>query len=320
MPIIRTLHNKENPYVQINKKALWDSDLSFEAKGLWAQLLSRPNNWTVSVSELCKACKCSDKPIYRIFKELIEKGYAHRRQLNVKGKFQSFEMYVFEFKVTPEEIKEMFADIKEILPLPPNPGSGYGYTNKTNTTKTPPPSSFRSSSSGHFVCEESSLHSDRVAPQGAPGASPGVSAAEESSLRSKGKEKGSYGEHGFVRLSLEEYAKAIAKYGAKAVEEEIESLDLWLGRGKAKGERNHYLTLLTFLRKRPQDACHEMVEEKNRALARYVKDFLGEAGKGIRFFKDAMYSAERGDSLKLNLPNETFKEILFKWYEIKETT
>jgi len=109
MSIVRTLHNKENPYVQINRKALWDPDLSLEAVGLWSRLLSRPDDWEVSVTELSKSCNTSTKQIYRLLNDLIKCGYAWRQQGRKKdGDFGKYETYVFEFKVSPDEIKEMF--------------------------------------------------------------------------------------------------------------------------------------------------------------------------------------------------------------------
>jgi hypothetical protein len=133
MAVIRTYHNKENPYVQINKQALWDENLSLEAVGLWARLLSRPDDWTFKVSEIAKSCSCSKERIYRILNELIDNGYAARYQANDKGKFQSFETYVFEFKTSKEEIQKM-------LPQPgfPDtviPGSGNPVTTNKDPTK-----------------------------------------------------------------------------------------------------------------------------------------------------------------------------------------
>ena len=54
MSIIRTFHNKENPYVCLNKKALWDENLSLKAIGLWSRCLSRPTNWIFSLAEMVK--------------------------------------------------------------------------------------------------------------------------------------------------------------------------------------------------------------------------------------------------------------------------
>ena len=56
MSILRVKHDKKNPYVMINREALWDKDLSLQAIGLWARLLSRPDDWKIYVSELAQSC------------------------------------------------------------------------------------------------------------------------------------------------------------------------------------------------------------------------------------------------------------------------
>lgn len=128
MSTIRTFHNKENPYVQINKKSLWDPELSLEAIGLWSRLLSRPDDWVVSVKELTKSCHCGKDRINRIINELVSKGYAHRIQTrkespnsqSKKHLYSSYETYVFESKMSKDEIKKMFTET--CFPAPINPG------------------------------------------------------------------------------------------------------------------------------------------------------------------------------------------------------
>lgn len=106
MSIIRVSHSKENPYVIINKKALWDKNLSLEAVGLWARLLSRPDNWQIDVLELCRSCDCGETKMYRLVNELIDNGYAYRYQLKGRGsKFTGCEYVIFETKKTLEEIQ-----------------------------------------------------------------------------------------------------------------------------------------------------------------------------------------------------------------------
>lgn len=109
MAIIRTLHDKENPYVIINKKSLWDDRLSIEAVGILARLLSRPNNWKVSATELAKSCKCGIKKIYNILNELIEFGYCFTHQEAKKGQkgFGKYEYYILEESKTIHEIEEI---------------------------------------------------------------------------------------------------------------------------------------------------------------------------------------------------------------------
>lgn len=135
MSIVRTVHNKENPYAQINKKALWDKDLSLEAVGLWARLLSRPDDWRVSVTELSKSCGCSVKKIYRILNELVDHGYACRFQAKEEeGKFAPFETIVFETKKPKQQIEKMFPLTQKRLSG--KPLSANRATTKTNLPKT----------------------------------------------------------------------------------------------------------------------------------------------------------------------------------------
>lgn len=109
MSIIRTQHDKENPYTILNKTSLWDSDLSLEAVGLWARLMSRPDNWKVHTSELCKSCLSGKDRIQRLLRELVGAGFAFRyRPQNESGQFENWETVVFETKKSEEEIKKIF--------------------------------------------------------------------------------------------------------------------------------------------------------------------------------------------------------------------
>ncbi len=102
MSIIRTEHNKNNPYVIINKSALEDKELSWSAKGLWSYLISRPDDWHVSVAHLSTIYNDKgggEKAIYTILNELIDKGYCTRKQeTGDKGQFGKYDYTIFEFK------------------------------------------------------------------------------------------------------------------------------------------------------------------------------------------------------------------------------
>ena len=109
MTIVRIKHTKENPYVVLDKKALWDKNLSLDAVGLWARLLSRPDDWQIYVTELCASCDCGETKMYRILSELIDNGYAYRHHSKKKdGKFSVYEYFVFETKTSLEQIKIIF--------------------------------------------------------------------------------------------------------------------------------------------------------------------------------------------------------------------
>ncbi len=104
MSIIRTAHNQENPYVMLNKTPLSDRNLSWAAKGLWSFLISKKDDWKVSVAHLSKIFigKGGGRDaIYSLLDELIEQGYCERKgqSQNIKGQFSSFEYIIYEFKI-----------------------------------------------------------------------------------------------------------------------------------------------------------------------------------------------------------------------------
>lgn len=116
--IIRTYHNRENPFVQLNKGALWDKNLSLKAVGLWARCMSRPDDWEFNVSELCNNCKEGRKAIDSAIQELIDQGYAIRIDYYEKaadGKFSSNGTHYafFEFPATQEDKNKILDEFKK---------------------------------------------------------------------------------------------------------------------------------------------------------------------------------------------------------------
>lgn len=107
MSIVRIQHDKDRPYVQINKKFLENPNLSWAAKGLLSYLISRPDNWRVSVSHLSKIYNGKgggEKAIYTILKELKEQGYCEYIQDKAeKGHYAKVEYVISEFqKILPQ--------------------------------------------------------------------------------------------------------------------------------------------------------------------------------------------------------------------------
>lgn len=102
MAILRTRHNRENPFVQIDKTGLEDPNLSWAAKGLWTYLMSRPDNWNVSVSHLSKIYEGKgggERAIYSLLNELIDEGYCERHRIkDEKGQFAKTEYIILELK------------------------------------------------------------------------------------------------------------------------------------------------------------------------------------------------------------------------------
>lgn len=81
-------------------------------------------------------------------------------------------------------------------------------------------------------------------------------------------EKIAFGEHGYVLMSQAQYDKAVADCGQPTVDRNITALDEWIGRGKAKGERDHYLTLLAFIRREKENPKVTTGHENVKQIAR----------------------------------------------------
>lgn len=116
--IIRVVHNRENPFVQLNKQALWDTKLSLKATGLWARCLSRPDNWKFSMKELVKNCQEGRCAVDSAMQELMTAGYALRMEAYIRGslgKFQNkiIEYVFFEFPATKEECDDQLEIFKK---------------------------------------------------------------------------------------------------------------------------------------------------------------------------------------------------------------
>ena len=105
--VIRVVHNRENPFVQLNKQALWDQNLSLKAVGLWARCMSRPDNWEFNMTELIDKCKEGKDAIFKAMKEIIDAGYGMRIQYrlleNRKFLDGGIHYVFFEFPATEEE-------------------------------------------------------------------------------------------------------------------------------------------------------------------------------------------------------------------------
>jgi hypothetical protein len=103
MSTVRTEHNQKNPFVMINKRGLEDPELSWPAKGLWAYLLSKPDDWKINITHLSKIYEKKgggERAIYGLLKELIQHGYCRRDQKKGEdGKFLDYEYVILEFKI-----------------------------------------------------------------------------------------------------------------------------------------------------------------------------------------------------------------------------
>lgn len=112
MTIIRTVHDKNNPYLTINTTITKDIRLTWKAKGIWFYAFSRPDDWMFFVVDIVNQSKDGREAVQNGLKELQEYGYLHKtHQRDKGGKFTKDDWTFYE---TPREPTE--DELKESLP------------------------------------------------------------------------------------------------------------------------------------------------------------------------------------------------------------
>lgn len=93
--IRRAKHSAENPYFLLLRALAQDRTISFEARGVMAYILSKPDDWKVQPTDLEQ--QCGRQKVYSILKELKDAGYIVQEQRQGKnGRFQPGDYIVFE--------------------------------------------------------------------------------------------------------------------------------------------------------------------------------------------------------------------------------
>jgi len=62
------------PFTQVSNEVLYSNELSLKAKGLWAYMLAKPDDWNFTGKSMAKELKESANTIWRILNELKEFG------------------------------------------------------------------------------------------------------------------------------------------------------------------------------------------------------------------------------------------------------
>lgn len=74
--------NRQNiPFTQVANEVLNDNNLSFKAKGLYAYLFSKPDDWDFSAHRIKLEASDGRDSVLSALKELEEKGYLQRKKL-----------------------------------------------------------------------------------------------------------------------------------------------------------------------------------------------------------------------------------------------
>lgn len=101
--------SRRERFAQIDTQGLEDERLSFKAKGVWTYLMSRTDDWTTRVQHLSTVSRDGEKAVRSALDELIEYGYARRRQRRGDdGTYKPVEWWILE--APPEVLSERMPD------------------------------------------------------------------------------------------------------------------------------------------------------------------------------------------------------------------
>jgi hypothetical protein len=147
MSIIRT--KSPHRFTIVSNELLAEKNpLSWEATGLLIYLLSKPDNWNVSIAALTNIGKCGKNKIESILKELKQLGYIVGKR-HCTGKYN---YYVYDTPQSPEFTPKPENQVMAKKPKPENPVQAFPEqdnrvlintevlltnTEKTTTTSTP---------------------------------------------------------------------------------------------------------------------------------------------------------------------------------------
>lgn len=91
------VHKRENPYVQIDKTGLNDTQLSWKAKGLLCYLLSLPDDWQIYLNELKNHSSDGRDSTASAINELIKYGYCSREvNRDSRGRLKGYIYQIYE--------------------------------------------------------------------------------------------------------------------------------------------------------------------------------------------------------------------------------
>ncbi|MFE4516375.1 hypothetical protein ACFRMQ_19515 [Kitasatospora sp. NPDC056783] len=125
MQIHRSAHARN--FVVLPNGAVQDRRLSFTARGLLADLLSRPNNWREDARQMADTSTQSRAAIRKALKELIEAGFYRVERIRMPDGTIRSEAHVYD---TPQilglrEAKELLETVNpQVEPRVPRPASG----------------------------------------------------------------------------------------------------------------------------------------------------------------------------------------------------
>lgn len=92
---------RKKGFIVLYREAAQDARLSLEARGLFALMVSLPDNWEYTVSGLAAKAGCGKDKVRRLLKELQTVGYLVREQSHGQGGKFSGNIYVLQDEAPP---------------------------------------------------------------------------------------------------------------------------------------------------------------------------------------------------------------------------
>jgi hypothetical protein len=121
-PAVIVRVKKRDRYVVISKVPLEDKRLSWKAKGLLAYLLSKPDQWTVMVTQLVNESTDGKDAVRTALLELQASGYLEGEpQRAENGRFAPTDLVVYEEPQSPKLITRPFPPDYEAAKRRPEP-------------------------------------------------------------------------------------------------------------------------------------------------------------------------------------------------------
>ena len=87
MSVGKIIRHKSEKFVTISNEIMREKDVSLKAKGLYALVMSLPDNWDFTLKGICAISKENYTAINNAIKELIDAGYCTRERIKENGKY-----------------------------------------------------------------------------------------------------------------------------------------------------------------------------------------------------------------------------------------
>jgi hypothetical protein len=94
--IIRAEHDKDHPFLQVDKRLIRDKKLGFELRGFLCFILAQPTDWHSRIDVLARDAGIPKSTCYKYVGKLTDAGYIKRdiiKRRDGAGRFQSTVFY-----------------------------------------------------------------------------------------------------------------------------------------------------------------------------------------------------------------------------------